>query len=311
MTIASTPQTFTPVQTYQPPLALSTCIRAVLVRNTGSMSLSEAQRGSNFPAHPFCSISCLFAGHTKRVASAVNADEAAPRPRLLGVTVTGPQERLQTVVHETQAHYVMVFFYPDAWWMLTGVSMSSLTNHEIDASMALHPEMLAACERMFAHGGDEAHIHHLFDYLQPLWQKCVSDHSHRGWTFKDWSQVLTPWMESLAMRAATTGLGRSLRQSERRIKHWTGTSLRKLQGSARREAVFFAVMDALSDEHFDWTQIAVANGFSDQSHFIRETRRITGFSPEALRHGVLNEEAFWLYRAWAKLAGYTLPGEVV
>ena len=51
-------------------------------------------------------------------------------------------------------------------------------------------------------------------------------------------------------------------------------------------------------------QIALDNGFSDQSHFIRETRRITGFSPEALRHGFLHEEAFWIYRAWAQLAGY-------
>lgn len=108
----------------------------------------------------------------------------------------------------------------------------------------------------------------------------------------------------MALRAAATGWGRSLRQSERRIKQWTGWSLRKLQGSARGEDAFFAVMEAMLEERLDWTQIALDNGFSDQSHFIRETRRITGFSPEALRHGFLHEEAFWIYRAWAQLAGY-------
>ena len=111
-------------------------------------------------------------------------------------------------------------------------------------------------------------------------------------------------MDSLALRAAATGWGRSLRQSERRIKQWTGWSLRKLKGSVRGEAVFFAAMQAMNDDHVDWTQIALNHGFSDQSHLIRETRRITGFSPEALRHGILNEEAFWSYRAWAKMAGY-------
>ena len=111
----------------------------------------------------------------------------------------------------------------------------------------------------------------------------------------------------MALRAAATGWGRSLRQSERRIKQWTGWSLRKLQGSARGEDAFFAVMEAMLEERLDWVQIAVDNGFSDQSHFIRETRRITGFSPEALRRGYLHEEAFWIYRAWAQLAGYEVP----
>jgi hypothetical protein len=26
-----------------------------------------------------------------------------------------------------------------------------------------------------------------------------------------------------------------------------------------------------------------------------------------LRHGLIHEEAFWVYRAWAQLAGYEVP----
>jgi len=66
--------------------------------------------------------------------------------------------------------------------------------------------------------------------------------------------------------------------------------------------VFLAVLDAINDNRLDWTQIALDHGFSDQSHFIRETRRITGFSPEALRHGVVHEEAFWSYRVLAQIS---------
>lgn len=90
-----------------------------------------------------------------------------------------------------------------------------------------------------------------------------------------------------------------------------GWSLRKLQGSVRGESAFFAAMEAMLEERLDWAQIALDNGFSDQSHFIRETRRITGFSPEALRHGFVHEEAFWVYRAWAQLAGFQAAPDVV
>ena len=76
----------------------------------------------------------------------------------------------------------------------------------------------------------------------------------------------------------------------------------------RGEAAFFAVIEAIFSQRLDWAQIALEQGFSDQSHFIRETRRITGFSPQAMRQGFDEEEAFWVYRAWASLAGFEVPG---
>jgi len=48
----------------------------------------------------------------------------------------------------------------------------------------------------------------------------------------------------------------------------------------------------------DWAQIAVDTGYSDQSHMIRTTRRITGFTPEALGKGIQLQESFWAYRLW-------------
>ncbi len=56
-------------------------------------------------------------------------------------------------------------------------------------------------------------------------------------------------------------------------------------------------MQAILEDRLDWTQIALAQGFSDQSHLIIKTRRITGVSPQALRRGFNCDEAFWIYRA--------------
>lgn len=295
-------KTFAPIHTWLPPWGLSTCIRAVLMRNTVGMSLPASQRWAHYPAGPICAIHCLFKGRAELVSSGYARFEVASRQQMPSITVSGPHTQPRTVFYDTPSHGVMIIFYPDAWLALTGISAAALTDQVVDARAVLPKELLRRCERMFDAEHDESRIQQFFEDLLPLWQQ--SAHTQEHWQPKDWAQALTPWMDSLALRAAATGWGRSLRQSERRIKQWTGWSLRKLKGSVRGEAVFFAAMQAMNDDHVDWTQIALNHGFSDQSHLIRETRRITGFSPEALRHGILNEEAFWSYRAWAKMAGY-------
>lgn len=39
--------------------------------------------------------------------------------------------------------------------------------------------------------------------------------------------------------------------------------------------------------------------YANQSHLCRETRRLTGFSPDELRRRIHGDEGFWLYRLWA------------
>jgi AraC-like DNA-binding protein len=48
-----------------------------------------------------------------------------------------------------------------------------------------------------------------------------------------------------------------------------------------------------------WSALAQDAGYTDQAHLCRETRRVTGFSPEELRRRIDEEEAFWPYRIWA------------
>ncbi len=205
----------------------------------------------------------------------------------------------------------MVILYPDAFWALTGLEPKTLSDQIVDASSVLPPALLTVFQRLNESGDVHHRVPRFMDDLMQIWQQRARSPREHTQSSDEWGQNMAPWMEALALRAAATGWGRSLRQSERRIKQWTGWSLRKLQGSARGEAAFFAVVEAMLEERVDWTQIALDNGFSDQSHFIRETRRITGFSPEALRHGFNTGEAFWVYRAWAQLAGFDLsPGAV-
>jgi AraC-like DNA-binding protein len=314
MKFAAPPNTFAPMQTWLPPLALSACVRVVITRSLAGMHLADAQRWGHFPISPMVALGCFSEGSADLLAAGASAHADAPRECLPRMQLAGPQTMPRTVFYSPSASGVMVVFYPDAWLALTGMSPEGLTDRFVDAHAVLPPDLLAVCARLCeagdgrveggveGEGEDAARIKRFFADLLPVWQQGARDSKHRVGPGKDGARTMAHWMEALALRAVATGWGRSLRQSERRIKHWTGWSLRKLQGSARGEAVFLAVLDAINDNRLDWTQIALDHGFSDQSHFIRETRRITGFSPEALRHGVVHEEAFWSYRVLAQIS---------
>jgi AraC-like DNA-binding protein len=102
----------------------------------------------------------------------------------------------------------------------------------------------------------------------------------------------------VAQRAATSGPGRSLRQLERRIKRHTGLPMRELRVLSRAEQAFFEARSAQDQARLSWTDVASDVGYADQSHLCRETRRVTGFTPEDLRRRIAEDEAFWAYRLW-------------
>lgn len=310
MTIDDAVKLLAPVQTWLPPWSLNACVRTVIGRSTVGMALSEADRWGHYPAGPICAMSCLFEGAAEMLEAGSVADPKALRQSVPVLAVTGPHTVPRSIVYGPEGSGVMVILYPDAWWALTGVAPEDLSNKMVDAHSVLPPDLLAACQRLRQGADPQSRVQTFFEDLQTLWKEQGHERLRHTAEPRHRPPRFTPWMQALAMRAAGTGWGRSLRQSERRIKQWTGWSLRKLQGSARGEDAFFAVMEAMLEDRLDWTQIALDNGFSDQSHFIRETRRITGFSPEALRHGFLHEEAFWIYRAWAQLAGYAVPTQM-
>ena len=104
------------------------------------------------------------------------------------------------------------------------------------------------------------------------------------------------WSRSLALRAALTDIGRSTRQTARRVKSWTGVSQRDLRGLGRTEQLYAKLHEAIQEGDVDWAGLAAASGFADQAHMIRQMRRHTGLTPEQLRQSARNDEAFWGYR---------------
>ncbi|MCC2102287.1 MAG: AraC family transcriptional regulator [Hyphomicrobiales bacterium] len=101
---------------------------------------------------------------------------------------------------------------------------------------------------------------------------------------------LEDWTRSLAARAFVR-IGSS-RQSQRRIKGWTGLSLRELRRYARVESLSRAGKKKLA-------QTALDAGYADQSHMGREVRSVTGETPARIARLIETDERYWVYRLFA------------
>lgn len=267
-----------------PPLALAGCVRAVMLRDTRGRGLTPAQRDNYFPATPLVSLFWWAEGGSEWLATpGFSAPPAEPvqAPVMFGGPFTLPTHTRNP--GEISAFKLLML--PDAFSALTGVVLESHVNQTFDALRVLPPDWQVWAAQMSAAPDHSARLTLLQDFLVPRWQALGAQRpGHR----------YAAWSEALAVRAA----GRSLRQLERRIKAWAGLPMRELRAVSRAERAFYAVAAADGGGTVKWAEIAAGSDYADQSHLCRETRRLTGFSPEDLRRRIATEEAFWAYRLW-------------
>jgi AraC-like DNA-binding protein len=271
-----------------PPLALAGCVRAVMLRDTRGRALEPVQRENYFPATPLVSLFWWLHGRGEWLPTpgfSTPPAEPVHAPVMLGGPFTGPTHTR----NPGEIHAFKLLMLPDAFTALTGVALDGLVNRTADARQVLPADWQAWAAGMHAAADDDARLKLLQDFLVPRWQALGSQRpGHR----------YAAWTEALAVRAATSSAGRSLRQLERRIKAWAGVPMRELRAVSRAENAFYAVAAAEGGGDVNWADIAAGSDYADQSHLCRETRRLTGFSPEDLRRRITTEEAFWAYRLW-------------
>jgi AraC-like DNA-binding protein len=271
-----------------PPLALAGCVRAVMLRDTRGRGLDAAQRENYFPATPLVSLFWWAEGSSEWLATpgfSTPPPERRHAPCMFGGPFTLPTHTRNP--GEMWAFKLLML--PDAFVALTGIALDRHVNQVVDARELLPADWLSWAQGMSAAADDEARLQLLEAFLLPRWQALGTQRpGHR----------YAAWTEALAVRAATSSAGRSLRQLERRIKAWAGLPMRELRAVSRAENAFYAVAAAEGGGGVNWADIAAGNDYADQSHLCRETRRLTGFSPEDLRRRIQAEEAFWVYRLW-------------
>ena len=275
-----------------PRSTLTACLRGVLARNTLGAVLDDLQRFNHFPATPLCSLTWWIHGEAQMLPVGTATSLQPPRELLpWRLLFAGPCTRPVVSWNPGPVHAVMLLLQPDALHRLTGLVVQDWVNRRADAREVLPTDWLTMCEAVLNDPDDDTRVARLQDFLEPRWQAARPTLPMQAQRYLDWAQ-------SLAMHAAATGPGRSLRQMERRIKRWAGLPMRELRGFGRAEQAFFATLAASALGEPNWAELADASGYADQSHLCRETRRVTGCSPDELYRRIHTDESFWSYRLW-------------
>lgn len=275
---------------HAPNYALASCVRAYVTRSTLGVPLQSDERRNFYPASLACAISWTLHGQTELVRVGDQMFNAmAPSP----VMFTGPHLLPCETRNPGPVQFFLLLLMPDAFHALTGVHLLTHTNQHRPLNEVLGEDWQAMAESVLTASDDAQRIRLIEEFLLPRWKVARP----RNWA--PGSNTVTDWAHSLEMRYVTSSMGRSLRQVERRIKQWTGQTHRQLHRLARGEETFLQARKSKQLSALVWSDVAVDSGFSDQSHFCREFRKLTGLRPEQVMQHMDTDERLWIFKTWA------------
>lgn len=275
-----------------PCLSLSSCVRAYLTRSTLGAELRPDQRNNYFPASPLCGITWILRGEAQLIRRG-NECVSEPVPT---VSFAGPHTVPVVHANPGPVQAFMLALMPEALRAMAGVNIACHVNRIVPINSVLDASWQAMAGAVREAHDDAARVQVIEAFLEPRWRAVRQTAMPRTDRYRY-------WVEGLALQAASSGIGRSLRQMERRIKQKAGLPLRELRRLARAEESFLKVRAApvsdLQNYARDWATVAADGGFADQSHLCRETRRVSGLSPNELKKAIEQDESFWAYRLWS------------
>jgi AraC-like DNA-binding protein len=275
------------------PAALQGAVVAIICRDTRGFALNDAQRLTHFPASPLV---CL-AWYRDLDAGIIEPTPDGPRWRSFAAsaTLSGSQSAPTVSWAPTTGQGGIVCFHADAARALFGVGLPDIHDRFVDARVALDDAWQPLLDALADAHDDAAALAALDRHLAPRWRAL------RGGTtpLSSLRDAGRSWAARLALQAREWRNTHSARQVERRIKSYSGRSLRDWQTLVRSEGAFFAARERQeTGQPVDWATLALDEGFADQAHLSRATRRITGFAPTDFVRRFADDESFWMYRLW-------------
>jgi AraC-like DNA-binding protein len=267
--------------------SLASCVRAIVTRSTVEAPLTEAaDRLNRFPATPLCSITWFIEGEVEMV----EPPPPDPLPAFERAIFVGPQTAPTITYNPGPVRTFVVIFYPQAIHALCGIEVPDWMDRWMPVGDALGPEWAAMAQAVLAAPDDGVRLAIIERFLEPRWQAVRPS---------DAIADAGDWVRHLAVQAAGTGFGRSVRNIERRIKAWAGQPMRTLRRMQRAEQSFFDARDGHLGRKLSMSDVAARQGYADQAHLCRETREMTGHSPgEMARVIESGDESYWIYRIW-------------
>jgi AraC-like DNA-binding protein len=271
------------------PPALQEVLVALVSRDTSHLVLDDAQRLSHFPASPLVCLS-WYHGLDAGLVDARGWHAFGAR-----VVISGSQSHPTASWAPTTGRGCMACFAPDVAQQLFGLDLAAVQDRFVPAQEVMGPEWTPFFDALLGAADDAAVMAVLSECLAARWRIVQGRASGRP----SLRQFGRHWVEQLAWRAHEWRRTASTRQVERRVKAFSGRSLRQWQALTRTEGLFFAARERYEHGHsFDWATLAQDEGFADQAHMSRAVKHITGFAPTEFTQRFIEDESFWIYRLW-------------
>jgi hypothetical protein len=277
------------------PPGLQGAVVAVLCHDTRGFELSDAQRLTHFPASPLVSLSWFHDVDAGRIEQTGEGESPLWTPFNADVVLSGSHSQPSTCWARNGGRVGMICFEADAAQALFGVDLGAIQDTIADARALLGPTWHALFDALLASDSDAAALAALQHHLAPRW-RALSGASPILPSLREAGRY---WVKRLAWQAHEWRRSHSPRHVERRIKAYSGRSLREWQSLVKTEGLFFNVRAQYeAGETLDWAAIAHDEGFADQAHLSRAVKRSTGFSPNEFARRFAEDESFWVYRLW-------------
>lgn len=255
------------------PRSLQGAFAALVWRDIRGEGHDDAQRLSHFPASPLFCLSWYPDGAVGRVEGpgpcAWKAFDAC-------VMLSGSQSRPTTTWAPRGVRGGMACFTADAARLVFGVEPKQLQDRFVAATAVLDRAFEPLCLALRDAPDFPTALAALEHHVAPRWQSIRG----RDVSTPGLGQIGRFWLERLGSRALEWRRTLSARQVERRVKAYSGRSLREWQSLVQTESAFLEARSRQAlGAALNFSDLALAHGFSDQAHLIRATRRITGFTP--------------------------------
>ncbi|AYN21387.1 helix-turn-helix domain-containing protein [Alcaligenes aquatilis] len=271
---------------HHPSRKTASIIHLGVERDTRALDLLPEQRLNFYPASPLVVLSWVFHGQLHMVQTPANGGAPVLSEALPSMLFAGPLRTPSISWSPGPVHAISIGLYPDAFKRVFGIEASDLMDLVLPMDQVLPA---ASCQTLGQVGTEDGP---LFEQLEAAIHRCA-----HGSLATDGAATLNHWLTAFGLRMAATRTGTGLRQMQRQFKRWAGQSQRELQLYVRAERAFALVQQ---QENPVWSDVALQAGYSDQSHFGREVKRISGFSPAQFAQRMKTDEAFWMYRLLGK-----------
>lgn len=201
------------------------------------------------------------------------ASRAAAPPRL---NVVGPRTSAIEVDVSRRAWTIGIRLRPGALPLLARCSAPAFTDRCVPAVDVWPAWASAIADIESGDGGAQETCRALFTFLRAL----LPEDRSRAWDVRAFDRMASDSHGGIPVARAADRMGMAARTLRKRWLDATGMSPKR---SARIRRLYRAIEASRTVDRDGWTRVALASGYADQSHLVREFRALLGETPEAFR----------------------------